>query len=160
MRLRTNDSEYPITVLGRVPLRLGVGAIAHDVVEIGGGAPSGAFRIVVDGVTHEGHRLVTPEHIWVRIEGRTFVFARGEGPGARGGAAKNEIRADMPGTIVAVHVAPGQHVTAGEPLVTLESMKLQITVASDRDAVVGSIPVSANTTFDRGAVLVVLAEAS
>lgn len=163
MRIRANEASdiiYTITVLGRSPLRLALGETGHDVVEVGAVAASGPFQLTINGVLRTGHRFVTPDQIWIRIAGRTLVFERGDAPGARGGAAKNEIRADMPGTIVAVHVVAGQSVTAGEPVVTLESMKLQITVASNRDAVIDRIPVSANTTFDRGAVLVVLAEPS
>ena len=63
----------------------------------------------------------------------------------------------MPGTVVTIHKKEGERVTAGEPILTVESMKLQATIAADHDATIATIPVAANGTFERGAVLVVLA---
>jgi len=47
-----------------------------------------------------------------------------------------ELRAPMAGKVVAVHVAPGQAVAAGESLLVIESMKMQLEV---RAPVAGTI---------------------
>ena len=39
----------------------------------------------------------------------------------------------MPATVVDVKVAPGQEVTTGEVLVTLEAMKMELTITAPRD---------------------------
>ena len=41
------------------------------------------------------------------------------------GVADGKLRASMNGRVVAALVEPGQHVTAGQPVVTLEAMKME-----------------------------------
>ena len=62
----------------------------------------------------------------------------------------------MPGTVVAVHVKKGDHVATGDPLLTIESMKLQITIGAERDGVVARVAVEPNATFERGALLAIV----
>lgn len=116
------------------------------------------FEIQIGGVTYKGFRYATAEEVHVRLNGRTFVVELprfGGGHGA-GGKHDNEIRADMPGTVVAIHCKEGDEVTSGQKLLTIESMKLQISMVAPRDGVVAKLPVAANTTFERGAVLAAL----
>ncbi|MGV2983602.1 acetyl/propionyl/methylcrotonyl-CoA carboxylase subunit alpha [Microbacterium sp. AGC85] len=47
-----------------------------------------------------------------------------------------EARAPMPGSIVAVHVEDGMNVTAGQPLVSIEAMKMEHPVPAPHDGVV------------------------
>ena len=49
-------------------------------------------------------------------------------PGTVGGPA--EIVAPMPGAVLTVHVAAGASVAAGDPIVTLEAMKMEHVVAA------------------------------
>ncbi|MGL3150797.1 acetyl/propionyl/methylcrotonyl-CoA carboxylase subunit alpha [Microbacterium sp. A82] len=44
-----------------------------------------------------------------------------------------EARAPMPGSVVAVHVTDGAHVTAGQPLVSIEAMKMEHPVLAPHD---------------------------
>ena len=69
------------------------------------------------------------------------------------------IRAPMPGTIVEVAVATGDAVTAGQRLMTIESMKLQTAIQAPEDAIVDEICMAAGDTFDQGDALVRLASA-
>jgi biotin carboxyl carrier protein len=64
--------------------------------------------------------------------------------------------APMPGTVITVAVGPGQEVTAGQPLVVIESMKMQSEIVAWRDGVVDRVHLEAGETFDRGAGLVTL----
>nr|WP_241095106.1 biotin/lipoyl-containing protein [Marinicauda algicola] len=45
----------------------------------------------------------------------------------------------MPGLVVAVNVAEGQEVKAGEPLVVVEAMKMENVLRAERDGTVKSI---------------------
>lgn len=47
-----------------------------------------------------------------------------------------EGRAPMPGSVVAVHVSEGERVSAGDPLVAIEAMKMEHQVRAPRDGVV------------------------
>ena len=62
----------------------------------------------------------------------------------------------MPGTVVSIHCAVGDSVTSGQKLVTIESMKLQISMVAPRDGKVAAVNAAPNTTFERGTVLVAL----
>ena len=65
----------------------------------------------------------------------------------------------MPGTIVSVHVAPGDRVTAGQLVVKLEAMKMTNAVKAPRDAAVGEVRARAGQAVGYGDVLVVFEEA-
>ena len=58
-----------------------------------------------------------------------------------------EMTTYMPCTVRSVDVRPGDHVTAGQTLFTLEAMKMLITVAAPREGYVGDIPIEVNTTL-------------
>jgi acetyl/propionyl-CoA carboxylase alpha subunit len=92
----------------------------------------------VDGETHQ----LSYRHPMVRLA------AAGQG------SAEDVIRAPMPGSTVAVHVKDGSKVTRGDPLLVMESMKMETTIAAPRDAVVEAVHVSERQTFDRDAVLI------
>jgi 3-methylcrotonyl-CoA carboxylase alpha subunit len=142
-------------IVGRNPLRFWVDGQAHTVAELA--APDGEFALVIDGVRVTGHRHDAGDRVFVRIAGRTFVVPRAQrgAPAAR----KDELRAEMPGRVVRHHAQPGQRVAAGDPLVTVESMKLQLVIAADRDAIVAALPVAEQAAFDRGDVLAHLRDA-
>ena len=63
----------------------------------------------------------------------------------------------MPGTVVRVDVAVGDHVATGDPLVVIESMKLETTIRAWHDGTVSAVHVTAGQSFERDAVLVTLA---
>jgi acetyl/propionyl-CoA carboxylase alpha subunit len=67
--------------------------------------------------------------------------------------------APMPGRILAVRVGPGERVTKGQPLVVLEAMKMEHTVAAPGDGVVAAVRVEVGQQVDAGQVLVVLEDA-
>jgi 3-methylcrotonyl-CoA carboxylase alpha subunit/geranyl-CoA carboxylase alpha subunit len=63
------------------------------------------------------------------------------------------LRAPFNGKVVALHVAPGQAVTQGQPLLVLESMKLEHGLAAPRDAVVEAVLVQPGQQATPGQVL-------
>ena len=136
-------------IVGRNPLRFRVDGRDHTVAELA--APAGELALEIDGALVTGYRHDAGDRVFVRIAGRTFVVPRALR--TSGAARKGELRADMPGRVVRHHARPGQRVAAGDPLVTVESMKLQVVIAADRDAIVAALPVAEQAAFDRGDVL-------
>jgi len=65
--------------------------------------------------------------------------------------------AEVPGTVVAVAVAAGDRVTAGQVLVTMEAMKMEHQVKAGRDGVVASVDCAVGQFVDAHQVLVTLA---
>ncbi|MFI6784037.1 biotin carboxylase N-terminal domain-containing protein [Micromonospora sp. NPDC050276] len=72
--------------------------------------------------------------------------------------AAGSLLAPLPGAVTRVHVQVGQRVTAGEPLLTLEAMKLEHPVLAPIDGVVAELPVPTGGQVQTGAVLAVIDE--
>jgi propionyl-CoA carboxylase alpha chain len=70
------------------------------------------------------------------------------------------LRAPLPGTVVALRVAVGDEVSAGQELLVVEAMKMQHVVRSDRAGRVAALPVQVGAAVEVGAVLAVLADDS
>jgi acetyl-CoA/propionyl-CoA carboxylase, biotin carboxylase, biotin carboxyl carrier protein len=85
-----------------------------------------------------------------------FAPAVGDADSAAGGEASLE--APMPGTVVQLRVEAGATVTAGETLVVMESMKMEISIQSPRDGVIETVLVAVGDQVDRGATLIELTE--
>jgi 3-methylcrotonyl-CoA carboxylase alpha subunit len=62
----------------------------------------------------------------------------------------------MPGVVIALHVEAGDGVAEGQPLVLIESMKMQTQIAAPRDGIVERVHLRVGDQFERGAVLVAL----
>lgn len=155
--IRRGADRVSLDIVGRRPvLAVSLGGTVHTVEEAS--HSNDAFEIRVDGRTFRGRRSVTSGEIQVRLEGRTFVFQRLDGVRQADASADagDEVRAAMPGTVVACHVEEGAEVGFGERLVTIESMKLQMTITAPRAGIVAKVHVAGNVTFERGAVLVSL----
>jgi 3-methylcrotonyl-CoA carboxylase alpha subunit len=149
----SQGTAHQIEIVARRPnLRLRIDGHEHDIDE--DRASDGSFTMVVDGQTYRGFRLVTPERIWIRLQNRTFVIDRRTSSSGKSSAkGALEVTSDVPGTIVRVHVSEGAKVGEGDPVVTVESMKLQLTINADRSGVIAKIFLAAGATFDRGAPL-------
>jgi propionyl-CoA carboxylase alpha chain len=77
-------------------------------------------------------------------------------PDAAASLAEGSLVAPMPGTVTAVHVAVGDEVSAGQPLLVLEAMKMQHPVVAGAPGVVRSLDVVPGTQVDAGTVLAVI----
>ena len=78
---------------------------------------------------------------WIGSEGDAWSFTASEPTAVRHtqvdhGAA---IASPMPGTIIAVLVAPGESVTVGQPVVVVEAMKMEHTLRAGTDGFVGEV---------------------
>jgi 3-methylcrotonyl-CoA carboxylase alpha subunit len=73
-----------------------------------------------------------------------------------GDSEQGSLLTPLPGTIVAVHVATGQQVARGTPLVTVEAMKMEHTLTAPYDGVVSRIAYAITDRVQAGAVLVEL----
>lgn len=64
--------------------------------------------------------------------------------------------APMPGLIVRIHVKPGDAVSAGDPLVGMEAMKMENELRSPSNGVVSKVLVTPGQPVEKGATLVEL----
>jgi biotin carboxyl carrier protein len=70
-----------------------------------------------------------------------------------GGHVRRDLKAPMPGLVVKVLVAPGQDVSAGQPLVVLQAMKMENELSLPGGGTVSRIGVAAGETVEAGQVL-------
>ncbi len=67
-----------------------------------------------------------------------------------------EIRSEVAGTVFQVDVSAGTRVAAGDTLLILESMKMEIPVDAPRDGTVAKVAVAEKEVVKEGQVLLVL----
>ena len=98
-------------------------------------------------------------HLWV--DGNLFIFERVESrrqinreSSGRGG----DIVAPMPGRVGQVLVQAGDSVKRGQTVMMMESMKMELEIAAERDGVVKRVTVEPGTQVDRGMRLLELEE--
>jgi acetyl-CoA/propionyl-CoA carboxylase biotin carboxyl carrier protein len=80
------------------------------------------FAFATDGAT-----------IWLGRGGHAWALTEEEAAPVRGGRAAGgdgTVRSPMPGTVLAVHVAPGDTVSAGQAVAVVEAMKMEHTVTA------------------------------
>ena len=75
---------------------------------------------------------------------------------AHHGAFVGEVAAPMPGVVLAVHASPGVAVEAGDPLVTLEAMKMEHVVVAPGPGVVRELAVRVAEQVRRGQVVAIV----
>jgi biotin carboxyl carrier protein len=153
-RVQVDGQDNDVQIVARRPqLRVQVGAAQHAVEAADAGGAE--FTLMVDGVAYRGWRCSAGDDLQVRLNGRTYtVHLIRRRQAAGGGEGQEEVRASMPGVVVAVHAVAGQAVRGGDKLLTLESMKLQMTIVASHEGVVAQIHVNPEAVFERGALLV------
>ena len=67
-----------------------------------------------------------------------------------------DLLALMPGKILKVLVSEGQKIKMGEPVIIMESMKMEQTIVSSSDGVINSINVNEGETIEVGSVMIVI----
>ena len=70
--------------------------------------------------------------------------------------AAGGLTAPMPGKVVAVHVAPGEDVARGAPLMVLEAMKMEHSIAAPAAGIVAAVHFAEGDQVEEGAALLTL----
>jgi acetyl/propionyl-CoA carboxylase alpha subunit len=156
MRVRFGEREVSIRVIAREPaLRIAIGDVEYEVQS--NAAEIARFEIALDGHVHRGWQYAEGDEIYLHLSGWNYRMQLPRAEGGGGAAsAKDEVHAEMPGVLIGVHCEADQAVNAGDKLVTIESMKLQLTLVAPRDGVVAKVHLPVESVFDRGALLVSL----
>jgi 3-methylcrotonyl-CoA carboxylase alpha subunit len=102
----------------------------------------------------------------VQVAGETLVFDRGEAHAFEephslaadaDAAADGAIRAPMPGRVIALQVAEGEDVSKGQPLVTVEAMKMEHTLTAPFDGRATGLAHDVGDQVSEGSVLLRIA---
>lgn len=124
----------------------------------------GAPFAIVDGVkvpiAAEERPVIAKQGrgVWVHWQGKTYALKKTAALGAGAQQAHGELvlRAPMPGQVRQVLVTEGQAVEAGQALVLLEAMKMEIRIQAPQAAKVARVAVSQGTSVEKEQTLVEL----
>ncbi len=160
MRVGGEDAQAVVEEVGgtfRVQL---AGAVHHvDVAEI----VPGRYSLVVDGQSHDlgvdGRTgqwalVLDGEAYTVEVHGTPWSRPAGQRAPAR---RSGDVRAPMPGILVDVRIAEGAAVTAGQPLLIMEAMKMQMEIRAPHAGTIRRVHVVPGQEVAQGQVLVTLA---
>lgn len=103
---------------------------------------SGAFRILHDGRQDLVYVAGPAGRRWAFWRGQVFrEEAFTEAVSARGGrhVGLQHVTAPMPATVLKVLAQPGQRISAGDTLVIVEAMKMELPLRASADAVVKAV---------------------
>ena len=157
LRWRHGEQTLDLVVRekGHGALQVTVGADTHDAVV-------GDAAVTLDGVTCRAtvSRQTDGRHEvrWGADQVVLDDLSHTAPASAGGGVAARELRAMFNGKLVALSVQPGQRVTRGQVLLTIESMKIEHQISAPRDATVSGVTVVAGQQLMPGQVLLVFAE--
>lgn len=108
-------------------------------------------RFAIDGETIHVHMNGETRSLHYRDPLRTLARSKQE-------TSQAVARAPMPGVVIVARVSPGEAVSAGTALMTIESMKLETVIRSPQDGIVERIHFKEGESFEQDAVLVTLLE--
>lgn len=122
---------------------------------------NGSYTVIVDGQQYNvqivgGNASVQAVPAAAAAAVAPAAPAAVAAPAAAPAANGNEIRAELPCTVFKVVASVGDKVNAGDKIMILEAMKMEIDVVAPRDGVVSAIMVQPNDKIEVGQVLAVV----
>ena len=120
------------------------------------------YVITKDGKNSRLRGMKTGSNVTVISDETTFSFELPD-PLASADSLENSadtVVAPMPGSVIQLSIQSGAKVAEGDPLLTLEAMKMEYVLVAPRDGTVAELLVSKGDQVQDGALLVVLADES
>lgn len=119
----------------------------------------GEVSILIDGRPYTVHVAFDGARRFVAVNGLSFELKVPDRMSSRPAhvhaeSAGAEIRSPMPGMIRAIHVKPKDNVEAGQTLMTLEAMKMEIRIQALRKGFVRKIEPNVGDTVERDQLLI------
>ncbi|WP_320671104.1 acetyl/propionyl/methylcrotonyl-CoA carboxylase subunit alpha [Patulibacter defluvii] len=144
---RVVDGALEVTVDEADPRRASVAIVPAEPgaprrLDVGDGEGAARWSVARDGE-------------WLWIHGPDGTWSWRDAPEASAAAAhgSGSLEAPLPGVVIAIKAQPGDVVTAGTPVVVVESMKMELDVTAPYDGVVQSVDVAVGEHVQRGQVL-------
>jgi 3-methylcrotonyl-CoA carboxylase alpha subunit len=154
IRLWHGDTLHALTLRAPTPGQFRVAGL-EGIAEVSARADGTRVTADVDGRIVAGHVLLSATAAEVRLGGQTFLLARRAPPReAAAGAGGGRIAAPMPGRVLAVDVAPGAMVAAGDRLLVLEAMKMEHRITARSPGTVTAVHIAMGDQVADGMLLV------
>lgn len=147
--------EFEVEVVDEKHIRIGGRLLTIDFESVNG---QPVFSVIIDGKSYESFISEGDEGWQVLMRGRQYQITVEDErekrlkAAAGGGVAEGgefNLKAPMPGLVVAIPVAEGQEIKKGQVLIILESMKMQNELKSPKDGVVERIRVKAGESVEQ-----------
>ena len=159
LRVRTGTAAYRVDVPPEGPLSVEGAAGPVDVIR----RNRTTFEATVDGRRIPVRIADAGDRCRVFADGCTFTLELDSDVAGRPRAERRAddaqdaaLAAPMPATVVAVRAEPGQTVRAGDVLVVLEAMKMELTIRAPRDGIVDAVHCRPGELVQPGVPLVAL----
>jgi len=139
-----------------------VQVVAHQASSNAGGS-QGSSRILVNGLAETVVWARNADALFMRYAGTAWAvldLSRQAAQKAGADAGDGKLRASMNGRVVAVLVQPGQPVKAGQPVLTLEAMKMEHVHTAPADGTLAAVHVSVGDQVPAQRVLAEITPAS
>jgi 3-methylcrotonyl-CoA carboxylase alpha subunit len=119
----------------------------------------GALSVLLDGVREQITVLDQGAETAVFLGGESWRLTEIDPLAARAGEdpSAGRLTAPMPGRVAQLMVEPGMSVRRGQPLIVIEAMKMEHTVAAPADGVVEAVRFAPGDLVEEGAELIALA---
>jgi len=154
VRLWHGDTCHLLTLRGAAPGHFRVAGLA-TIADVAAQADGTRLTVDVAGTLISGDVILSPATAEVRLGGQTFMLARrAPRKDAVAGAGAGRVAAPMPGRVLAVDVAAGDHVAAGDRLLVLEAMKMEHRITARAAGVVSAVHIATGDQVADGMVLV------
>jgi 3-methylcrotonyl-CoA carboxylase alpha subunit len=123
-------------------------------------SPDGGMALTLDGAQSRALVLDHNNTIAVFIDGESWVLQHLDplAPPADADLQAGRLSAPMPGRVVQLLVSAGDAVRQGQPLVVVEAMKMEHTIAAPRDGTIGAVRYAVGDLVEEGAELIALAD--
>jgi len=120
--------------------------------------PDGTLSIMLDGVRRKLTVLTHGSEAAVFLDGESWRLVEIDplAPSAGEDPTAGRLTAPMPGRVTQLMVEPGSHVRRGEPLMIVEAMKMEHTVAAPADGIVEAVRFAVGDLVEEGAELIAL----
>ena len=143
--VRERDGGYVANIAGR-DTRFEIDELGHDIMR---------FRI--DGLMESARFYRDGDRLYVRHRGVTHTvrdFSRAAPAASAATGSDGKVRAAMNGRVVAVLVRQGERVAAGQPVMTLEAMKMEHVHTAPIPGTISAIDVAEGEQVTTGKIVV------
>jgi len=116
------------------------------------------ISVEIDDNPRFAHVSKVGDKWWIHLDGEIYIISELEKGAKSSSKAEGGLSAPMPGTVLDVMVTVGQRVREGQPLMTMEAMKMEHRIVAPKAGEVISIYFNQGDRVDMGSVLVELGD--
>lgn len=159
-----DEKEFKVEVIDKGHIRVNGTVMTVDFESVSG---QPVYSLIIDGRSYEAFVNPGEDDQWqvllfgrqyeARVEDAREKRLRAAGGGGAAGSGEFQLKAPMPGLVVAVPVQENQDVHKGQVLLVLESMKMQNELRSPRTGKVQRIKVKPGESVEQRQVLLTVA---